>query len=81
MSKLMGVRSSCSRVATSYREVIILCVRWYLRFKQSLRDLVEMMAENRGPVIAGTYDHYALGVAIRTRFEKRWKRFAQAVGR
>jgi transposase-like protein len=27
------------------REVIILCVRWYLRFKVSLRDLVEMMAE------------------------------------
>jgi transposase-like protein len=27
------------------REVIILCVRWYLRFKLSLRDLLEMMAE------------------------------------
>ncbi|MGC1409639.1 MAG: hypothetical protein WA864_11915 [Acetobacteraceae bacterium] len=27
------------------REVIILCVRWYLRFKLSRRDLVEMMAE------------------------------------
>jgi hypothetical protein len=26
------------------REAIILCVRWYLRFKLSLRDLVEMMA-------------------------------------
>jgi transposase-like protein len=26
------------------REVIILCVRRYLRFKLSLRDLVEMMA-------------------------------------
>ena len=25
------------------REIIVLCVRWYLRF--SLRDLVEMMAE------------------------------------
>jgi hypothetical protein len=24
---------------------IILCVRWYLRYKLSLRDLVEMMAE------------------------------------
>jgi transposase-like protein len=24
------------------REIIILCVRWYLRFKLSLRDLVEM---------------------------------------
>jgi transposase-like protein len=27
------------------REVIILCVRWYLRFKLSYRDVVEMMAE------------------------------------
>ncbi len=27
------------------REVIILCVRWYLRFKLSLRGLVAMMAE------------------------------------
>ena len=27
------------------REVILLCVRWYLRYKLSLRDLVEMMAE------------------------------------
>jgi transposase-like protein len=27
------------------REVIILCVRLYLRYKLSLRDLVEMMAE------------------------------------
>jgi hypothetical protein len=35
------------------REVIILCVRWYLRFKLSLRDLVEMMAE-RGLSVAHT---------------------------
>jgi hypothetical protein len=34
-------------------EVIILCVRWYLRFKLSLRDLVEMMAE-RGLSLAHT---------------------------
>ena len=30
------------------REIIILCVRWYLRFKLSFRDLVEMMAERGG---------------------------------
>ena len=35
------------------RDVIILCVRWYLRFKLSLRDLVEMMAE-RGLSLAHT---------------------------
>ncbi len=35
------------------REIIILCVRWYLRFKLSFRDLVEMMAE-RGLSLAYT---------------------------
>jgi len=35
------------------REVIILCVRWYLRYKLSFRDLVEMMAE-RGLNLAHT---------------------------
>ena len=33
------------------RGIIILCVRWYLRFKLSFRDLVEMMAE-RGLFLA-----------------------------
>ena len=61
------------------REVIILCVRWYLRFKLSLRDLVEMMAE-RGLSLAHTtimrwVQHYA------PEFEKRWRRYALAVGR
>ena len=35
------------------REIIILCVRWYLRFKLSFRDVVEMMAE-RGIEVAHT---------------------------
>jgi transposase-like protein len=34
-------------------EIILLCVRWYLRFNLSLRDLVEMMAE-RGLPLAHT---------------------------
>jgi transposase-like protein len=60
------------------REVIILCLRWYLRFKLSLRDLVEMMAE-RGLSMAHTtimrwVQHYT------PEFEKRWRRFAEAVG-
>ena len=54
------------------REVILLCVRWYLRFKLSLRDLVEMMAE-RGLSLAHTtimrwVQHYT------PEFEKRWNR-------
>jgi len=35
------------------REVIILCVRWYLCFKLSFRDLVEMVVE-RGLSLAHT---------------------------
>src|SRR6267143_6425691 len=61
------------------REVIILCVRWYLRFKLSLRDLVEMMAE-RGLSMA----HTTLMRWVQRytpEFEKRWRRFARAVGR
>jgi transposase-like protein len=33
------------------REIILLCVRWYLRYKLRLRDRVEMMAERgRAPI-------------------------------
>ena len=61
------------------RGIVILCVRWYLRFKLSLRDLVEMMVE-RGLSMAHTtimrwVQRYA------PEFEKRWRRFAGAVGR
>ncbi|MBB5405349.1 transposase-like protein [Paraburkholderia atlantica] len=35
------------------REIIIVCVRWYLRYKLSFRDLVGMMAE-RGLSLAHT---------------------------
>jgi hypothetical protein len=34
-------------------EIIIVCLRWYFRYKLSYRDLVEMMAE-RGLLIAHT---------------------------
>src|SRR6266478_802753 len=59
------------------REIVILCVRWYLRFKLSLRDLVEMMAE-RGLSMAHTtimrwVQRYA------PEFEKRWRRFARTL--
>jgi hypothetical protein len=60
------------------REIIVLCVRWHLRFKLSFRDLVEMMAE-RGLSIAHTtimrwVHHYA------PEFERRWNHFAQPAG-
>ena len=36
------------------REVIVQCVRWYLRFELSYRDLVEMMAERGLSVVQTT---------------------------
>src|ERR1017187_6508816 len=61
------------------RDVIILCVRWYLCYKLSLRDLVEMMGE-RGlchshTTIMRWVQRYA------PEFEKRWTSFARKVGR
>jgi transposase-like protein len=61
------------------RNVIILCVRWYLRYKLSLRDLVEMMAE-RGLSLAHTtilrwVKRYT------PEFVKRWNRLGMPTGR
>jgi transposase-like protein len=61
------------------REVIVLCVRWYLRFKLSLRDLVERMAE-RGLAVAHTTITRRVQRFL-PEFEKRWNRFARQAGR
>ena len=61
------------------REIIILCVRWYLRFKLSFRDLVEMMAE-RGIGLAHTMIMRWIQRYV-PEFEKRWNRFACNAGR
>ena len=60
------------------QEIAVLCVRWYLSFKLSYRDLVAMMGA-RGTVLAHTtilrwVQHYT------PEFEQRWKRFARSVG-
>jgi len=56
------------------REIIILCVRWYLSFKLSFRDLVGMMAE-RGISLAHTTIMRWIQRDI-PEFEERWNRFA-----
>ena len=61
------------------REVIVLCVRWYLRYKLSLRDLVEMMSE-RGLSLAHTTIMRWVK-RFTPEFVKRWNRFATATGR
>jgi len=61
------------------REIIVWCVRWYLRFKLSLRDLVEMMAE-RGLSLAHTTILRWVQRFV-PEVEKRWNRFARRAGR
>ncbi|WP_233465095.1 IS6 family transposase [Paraburkholderia madseniana] len=61
------------------REIIVLCVRWYLRYKLSLRDLVEMMAE-RGLSLARTTIMRWVK-RFTPEFVKRWNRFAIPSGR
>jgi transposase-like protein len=60
------------------QEIIILCVRWYLAFKLSSRDLVQMMAE-RGILLA----HMTILRWVQRYvpdFEKRWLAYALPVG-
>ena len=59
-------------------EIIVLCVRWYITYKLSYRDLVEMMAE-RGVVMAHTTIMRWV-VRYVPEFEKRWHRFSRSVG-
>ena len=54
------------------QEIISLCVRWYLRFKLSFRDLVEMIAE---PGISQRWNQRYV-----PEFEKRWNRSACRAG-
>ena len=58
-------------------EIIELCVRWYITYRLSYRDLVAMMAE-RGLAVSHTT---ILRWVIRyvPEFEKRWSRWARDV--
>src|SRR5208282_4273546 len=60
------------------QEIIVLCVRWYLTFKLSSRDLVQMMAE-RGIGLAHTTILRWVQRYVPD-FEKRWNQYARAVG-
>jgi transposase-like protein len=61
------------------RKVIMLCAGWYLRYKLSFRDLVEIMAE-RGLHLA----HTTILRWVRRytpEFVKRWNRFGTSSSR
>ena len=60
------------------QQVIMLCVRWYLSYKLSSRDLVNMMDE-RGIVLAHTTILRWVQRYV-PEFEKRWSRYARSVG-
>jgi hypothetical protein len=61
------------------REIIILCVRWYLRYKLSLRDLVEMMAERGLSLAHTTIMRWVM--RFTPEFVKRWNRLGIRTGR
>jgi hypothetical protein len=48
-------------------EVIVLCVRWYLRFKLSYREMAEIAKELGG--VGGAEHDPALGGAVRGRLQ------------
>jgi transposase-like protein len=60
------------------QEIIILCVRWYLRYKLSYHDLVEMMAERGVRLAHTTIMRWAQRFV--PEFEKRWNRYARNAG-
>ena len=55
-----------------------MCVRWYLRYKLSYRDLVEMMAERGWSISHTTILRWVQRYA--PEFDKRWSRFATPAG-
>ncbi len=60
------------------RTIIILCVRWYITYKLSYRDLAEIMAE-RGVTVSHTTILRWVQRFV-PEFEKRWSRHARPVG-
>src|SRR6202521_3395227 len=59
-------------------EIIVLCVRWYISYRLSYRDLVAMMAERGVSVSHTTIMRWVIRYV--PEFEKRWNRFARSIG-
>ena len=60
------------------QEIIILCIRWYLTFKLSSRDLVQMMSERGIALVHTTILRWVQRYV--PDFEKRWNQYALPVG-
>ena len=61
------------------RLVMLLCVRWYVSYKLSYRDLVEMMAERGLNLAHTTIMRWVL--KLLPTLEKRFRKYARPVGR
>jgi transposase-like protein len=59
-------------------QIIVLCVRWYVSYKLSYRDLVEMMADRGLSVSHTTVMRWAVRYA--PEFEQKWRRYERRVG-
>ena len=75
-------RSRHADAAFRYRhfeqDLIVLCVRWYVTYRLSYRDLAQMMAERGIAVAPSTI--YRWVQRFVPEFEKRWGGFAKPVG-
>jgi transposase-like protein len=72
------VRDPIYRRRRFQSEIIELCVRWYITYRLSYRDLAAMMAE-RGVVVSHTtIMRWVLRYV--PEYERRWNRFAKHVG-
>jgi transposase-like protein len=60
------------------RDVIETCVRWYLTYRLSYRDLVALMAERDVHLTHTTIMRWV--VRFVPEYEKRWNRWAKPVG-
>jgi len=60
------------------REIITLCVRWYITYKLSYRDLAEMMAERHVDLAHTTIMRWVQRYV--PHFVKQWRRFSRPVG-
>src|ERR1700736_991822 len=72
------VRDSMYRGRTYDADIIELCVRWYITYRLSYRDLVEMMAKRGVDVSHTTILRWV--VRYVPEFEKRWSRYARRIG-
>ena len=59
-------------------DIILLCLRWYFRFKLSYRDLVEILGERGLSISHTTILRWVVRYAETC--EKRWRRFERPVG-